>query len=88
MWGILAILGMIVAFFPCLGALNWLNIPFSGLGIIIAAIALATARSKARAALSQGSSAALLRYSSASFDLSSAVAYSKRGLSCHHVRHG
>lgn len=38
-WGILAILGMIVGFFPCLGALNWLNIPFAGIGIIISAIA-------------------------------------------------
>jgi hypothetical protein len=47
-WGILAILGMIVAFFPCLGALNWLNIPFSGLGIIIAAIALATGKEQSK----------------------------------------
>lgn len=45
-WGILAILGMIVGFFPCLGAFNWLNIPFSGLGIIVSAIAWATAGSK------------------------------------------
>lgn len=45
-WGILAILGMIVGFFPCLGALNWLNIPFSGLGIIVSAIAWGTAGSK------------------------------------------
>ena len=42
-WGILAIVGMIVAFFPCLGSLNWLNIPFSGIGIIISGIALGTA---------------------------------------------
>ena len=42
-WGILAILGMVVGFFPCLGALNWLNIPFSGIGIIISGIALGTA---------------------------------------------
>ena len=41
-WGILAILGMMVGFFPCLGALNWLNIPFSGIGIIISGIALGT----------------------------------------------
>ena len=40
-WGILAIMGMLVAFFPCLGWLNWFNIPFSGIGIIISAIALA-----------------------------------------------
>lgn len=42
-WGILAILGMIIGFFPCLGALNWLNIPFSGIGIIISGIALGSA---------------------------------------------
>ena len=41
-WGILAIIGMLVGFIPCLGALNWLNIPFSGLGLIISAIALST----------------------------------------------
>jgi len=31
-WGILAIVGMIVGFIPCLGALNWLNIPFAAIG--------------------------------------------------------
>jgi len=45
-WGILAILGMLVGFFPCLGMLNWLNIPFSVIGIIISAIALNTDRDK------------------------------------------
>jgi hypothetical protein len=43
-WGILTIIGMMVGFFPCLGALNWLNIPFAGIGLIISAIALATAK--------------------------------------------
>jgi hypothetical protein len=47
-WGIWAILVMIVAFIPCLGALNWLNIPFSGLGIIIAAIAFATGKEQSK----------------------------------------
>lgn len=42
-WGIVAILGMFVGFFPCLGALNWLNIPFAALGIIVSAVALGTA---------------------------------------------
>lgn len=45
-WGILAILGMLVGFFPFLGSLNWLNIPFSGIGIIISSIALGTAGDK------------------------------------------
>lgn len=40
--GILAILGMIVGFIPCLGAFNWINIPFAGIGIIISAIAMST----------------------------------------------
>lgn len=35
LWGILSAVGMIIAFFPCLGALNWLNIPFSGLGLLV-----------------------------------------------------
>lgn len=42
-WGILAVIGMIVGFIPCLGSLNWLNIPFSGIGVIISGIAMANA---------------------------------------------
>jgi hypothetical protein len=38
-WGILAVLGLGVAFIPCLGALNWLNIPFGIVGLIISIIA-------------------------------------------------
>ncbi len=34
-FGLLAITGMVVAFFPCLGSLNWLNIPFSLIGLVI-----------------------------------------------------
>jgi hypothetical protein len=40
-WGILAILGLGVAFVPCLGSLNWLNIPFSIVGLVISIIAAA-----------------------------------------------
>ncbi len=43
-WGILAICGMIVAFFPCLGSLNWLNIPFSIVGLIIGIVALSSSK--------------------------------------------
>ena len=39
-WGILALAGMVVAFFPCLGSLNWLNIPFSLVGVVIGVIAM------------------------------------------------
>jgi len=41
-WGILAALGMLVAFFPCLGALNWINIPFSLAGLVICIITVTT----------------------------------------------
>jgi hypothetical protein len=42
-WGILAILGLGIAFIPCLGALNWLNIPFAIVGLIISIIAATNA---------------------------------------------
>ena len=38
-WGILAVLGLGVAFIPCLGSLNWLNIPFAVVGLIIGFVA-------------------------------------------------
>jgi hypothetical protein len=43
-WGVLAFIGMIVGFIPCLGALNWLNIPFAGIGVILSIVAIAGAR--------------------------------------------
>ena len=42
-WGILATLGFAVAFLPCLGSLNWLNIPFAVVGLIISIVAAANA---------------------------------------------
>ncbi len=47
-WGILALVGMLVAFFPCLGAMNWINIPFSAVGLVLSVIALATAKTPNR----------------------------------------
>jgi len=41
-WGILSLLGAFVAFMPCLGSLNWINIPFSGIGLIISIVAAVT----------------------------------------------
>jgi hypothetical protein len=38
--GILSAIGMIIGFFPCLGSLNWIIIPFAGVGLIISVIAL------------------------------------------------
>jgi hypothetical protein len=49
-WGILAIVGMIVGFIPCLGALNWLNIPFAAIGVILCGIALGTAGDRPKGA--------------------------------------
>ena len=36
--GLLSFTGMIIAFFPCLGSLNWLNIPFAIIGLVISII--------------------------------------------------
>lgn len=37
--GILAIFGMLFGFIPCLGAFNWINIPFSMIGLVISIVA-------------------------------------------------
>ena len=42
-WGILAMVGFAIAFLPCFGALNWLNIPFAVVGLIIAIVAASNA---------------------------------------------
>lgn len=42
-WGILSILGMLIGFIPCLGAYNWINIPFAALGLIFSIIAVVNA---------------------------------------------
>ncbi len=41
-WGILALVLMVVGLVPLLGALNWLNIVFAGLGMIFGVFAYAT----------------------------------------------
>ena len=38
-WGILSILGMLVAFVPCFGWLNWAVIPFATVGLVISGLA-------------------------------------------------
>ena len=53
-WGVLAIVGAFIAFLPCLGALNWLNVPFSLIGAVISGVAVSGSdpdRSKAWAGL-------------------------------------
>jgi hypothetical protein len=42
-WGMLAMVGLGVGFLPCLGALNWLNIPFAVVGLIISVVASSNA---------------------------------------------
>lgn len=42
--GILALIGMIVGFFPCLGWFNWFNIPFAFLGLVVSIVAVAKAK--------------------------------------------
>ena len=44
LWGILALMGMLVGFVPFYGPLNWLLIPFAGIGAIVSAIAAGTVR--------------------------------------------
>jgi hypothetical protein len=46
LWGLMAIFGMMVAMVPLLGALNWLNIPFAILGLLISGLALGTSNGK------------------------------------------
>ncbi|HMS32842.1 MAG TPA: hypothetical protein PKC91_02040 [Ignavibacteria bacterium] len=43
LWGILAVVGMLIGFIPCLGAYNWINIPFSAVGLIISIISVVNA---------------------------------------------
>lgn len=42
-WGALAAAGMFIGFIPCLGSLNWLNIPFALCGLAVSIIALSKA---------------------------------------------
>lgn len=47
-WGIVALLWMLLAFIPLLGWGNWFMIPFAAIGAIIAAIGLLFTRSQNR----------------------------------------
>ena len=48
-WGILALFGFLTAVVPCLGWLNWLNIPFASVGLVLSIIAFLTGRPGERA---------------------------------------
>ena len=43
--GILALIIFFIALIPCIGALNWLNIPFAILGLILNIVAIAQSTS-------------------------------------------
>lgn len=45
-FGILAFMGLFIGFFPCLGALNWINIPMAVVGLIISVITLIVSKDK------------------------------------------
>jgi len=40
-WGILAFLGFMIGLLPCVGWLNWINIPFALVGVLLGILALA-----------------------------------------------
>ena len=45
-WGILAILGMVIGFIPCFGSINYLNIPFAVFGLLFSVLALVLSSKK------------------------------------------
>ncbi len=47
-WGILAFLGFLLGLIPCLGWVNWVNIPFATVGVIIGIVALSQAGAERR----------------------------------------
>ena len=53
-WGILAVIGLSIAFFPCLGSLNWINIPFSVLGLVFSIVALVVTKAPNRGKATAG----------------------------------
>lgn len=38
LWGLVSIVAVLIAFFPCLGALNWIVVPFSGMGLLLSTV--------------------------------------------------
>lgn len=38
-WGIIALIGFFIGLIPCFGSLNWLNVPFAAVGLIISIVA-------------------------------------------------
>ena len=53
-WGILSLVGMFVGFIPCLGWVNYVNIPFAVVGLVIGIVTLAKAPITGRGAAVAG----------------------------------
>lgn len=53
-WGILALIGFAVGIVPCLGWVNWINIPFAVAGLIFSIIAFVQGRTGMRSGSSWG----------------------------------
>jgi hypothetical protein len=47
-WGVLAVVGMVVFSIPCLRLLNWVNTPFAALGLGLSMLTLATSKAPRR----------------------------------------
>lgn len=43
-WGVLALVGMVVFSIPCLRLLNWVNVPFAALGLGVAMLTMVTSK--------------------------------------------
>ncbi len=53
-WGILAVIGLMIGVFPCLGWLNWLNIPFAAVGLLVGLFASSRTTDRERGAARAG----------------------------------
>ena len=44
MWGVLAMVGMVIFLIPCLGLLNYVNIAFASVGVVVGVVTLAISK--------------------------------------------
>lgn len=43
-WGVLALVGMVIFLIPCLGILNYVNIAFAAVGVVVGVVTMATSK--------------------------------------------
>ena len=43
-WGVLAFVGMMISLIPCLGMLNYVNVPFAAVGLVLGVVTAATSK--------------------------------------------